>query len=398
MSVQLESITFNHDQATHGHDALNIRRNAAQAVVLPEWQRGVSVAPADSPAAYSLNDVRGNTVSIQVVLRRLDPRITCVQVRALDVKGKSGCLWAIIQALGWDKWFKPPVSSLLGNVDERTVCFGVSNLSGPVLMDLTSHRLDTAGAERDVVGWRWQYRIGCGPWQDFAFSQHEVFAVLSVPTAPWQQQPSGAGNTQLPWVDGLRWACGWGKGAFTANEASAKVTQAIYALGPSVIEYDCPGGGSSQYSWGGFDLTAFLDRLGGGLGNGVYVNCSDCATFVATFANLLGADLWQSRMGWFFQLNPLLAIGSNVWQTACNWGGFSYHEVAWKGACTANENIYDACLQVDGDADPTSAPHTAQLPMDMRFGNVGDGDYRDHLSPSGTCDPQPASRTRRAVS
>ena len=26
------------------------------------------------------------------------------------------------------------------------------------------------------------------------------------------------------------------------------------------------------------------------------------------------------------------------------WPGFSYHEVAWEAACTANDDVYDACL------------------------------------------------------
>ena len=33
---------------------------------------------------------------------------------------------------------------------------------------------------------------------------------------------------------------------------------------------DCPGGGSSHYSFGAFDCTAFLERLRGGPGNGYY--------------------------------------------------------------------------------------------------------------------------------
>jgi hypothetical protein len=397
MSVQMESITFNHDSMGHAHDALNIRRNAAQAVSIPEWQRGVSVAPEDAPAAYSLADVRGNRVTIKAAFRRTAGSSRCVRVRALDIKGRHGCLYAIIVAVGLDKWFRPPRRGLLGSVCEQTVCFGANNLSGDIELDLHHHRLDTAGVERDIVMWRWQYRDGLGPWQDMGFTQHEVFGVTQLPTAPWQQQPSGAGNTQLPWTDALRHACGWARGAHTADEASAKITSAIYALGPGLVEYDCPGGGSSHYSSGQFDLSAFLDRLAGGVGNGVYVNCSDCATFVSTFADLVGADLWQSRMGWGFQLNPLLAIGSPVWQTACGWPGFNYHEVAWAGACTANENIWDACLQVDIDADPTAAPHIGELPRKMRFGNAGDGDYRDRLSPSGACDPQPTSRARRAV-
>jgi len=102
-------------------------------------------------------------------------------------------------------------------------------------------------------------------------------------------------------------------------------------------------------------------------------------------------------MGWSFQLNPILAIGSNTWETACGWGGFYYHEVPWKGACTAADSVYDACLQIDGDADPTSAPHTAMLPTNMVFGTPGSGGYRDKLSPSGNCDPQPGTRQRRSV-
>jgi hypothetical protein len=231
-------------------------------------------------------------------------------------------------------------------------------------------------------------------------TQHRVFAVLQAPTAPWQQTPAAPGNTQLPWSELLAHACTWANGAHTADEAAAAITRAVYALGPAVFEYDCPNGGSSWYSWPDFDATAFLDRLGGGVGNGVYVNCSDCATFVSSCANLVGADVWQSRMGYGFALNELLAIGSSTWQTACGWGGFSYHEVAWKGACTASENVYDACLQVDGDADPTAAPHTPLLPVDMRFGNPGDGDYRDRLCPSSggaSCAPQPGTRARRPV-
>jgi hypothetical protein len=56
---------------------------------------------------------------------------------------------------------------------------------------------------------------------------------------------------------------------------------------------------------------------------------------------------------------------------------------------------------VDADADPTAAPHTALLPVNIRFGNTGDGDYRDRLAtPAGrsNCNPQPATRQRRSVS
>lgn len=396
MSVQLESISFNHDAASHSGDALTIRRNAADAVTVPEWRRGISTQPEDSPAAYALSAVRGRRVTIRAEFRRTGKGPRQVQVRALDMKGRRGCLFAIIESLGLDRWIRPPAASLLGHVREAGITFDGTGHSGSVELELHDHRLDTAGVERDIVLWRWQYRERGGAWQEMGFTQHEVFAVLGVPSAPWQQQPPG-GNSQLPWADALRHACAWARGAATPDDAASRVTAAVYGLGPSIVTYDCPGGGSSHYSAGSFDLTAFLDRLDGGIGNGVYVNCSDCATFVSTMANLVGSDLWQSRMGWGFALHPLLAIGSGTWQTACGWATFNYHEVAWKGGCTANDHVFDACLQVDIDGQPGAPPHAGELPRNMRFGNPGDGDYRDRLSPSGACNPQPGSRARRIV-
>jgi hypothetical protein len=101
-----------------------------------------------------------------------------------------------------------------------------------------------------------------------------------------------------------------------------------------------------------------------------------------------------------FALNPTIAIGSNRWRTACDWGAFNYHEVAWKGACTQDDEVFDACVLVDGDADPTRAPHHPLLPTALRFGRAGEAGYRDRLaSPSGRtqCRPQPATRQRRLI-
>ncbi len=140
------------------------------------------------------------------------------------------------------------------------------------------------------------------------------------------------------------------------------------------------------------------------MGNGPFVNCSDCATFVSTFANVVGCDLWQSIMGKItvpFETNPIETIGSEAVQSPCGWGlGFTFHEVAWTGACRSNDRVYDACLRVM--ADPAGGPGlpTLVLPTDMRFGLPGDGQYRDRLvAPSSRtdCPPQPSTRIRRAV-
>ena len=102
-----------------------------------------------------------------------------------------------------------------------------------------------------------------------------------------------------------------------------------------------------------------------------------------------------------FRLNEVIAIGYTTWAVPFGFG-FSYHEVAWKGACTQNDNIFDACLKVDGDADPTTAPHTALLPLNMLFGDCAAMNYRLRLCPPTAdgcvnCQAQPATRQRRPI-
>ncbi|MCL6451743.1 MAG: hypothetical protein K6T75_10665, partial [Acetobacteraceae bacterium] len=164
------------------------------------------------------------------------------------------------------------------------------------------------------------------------------------------------------------------------------------------------------YTWGDqFLCGEFLERLGGGAGQGEYVNCTDCATFVTTFANILGCELWEMVLGWGFALNEMIAIGSSGFSLPCGdpavpgsgWPAFNYHEVGWKGACSNDGNVFDACLKVDGDADPTDGPpHTPLLPVNMRFAAIGELGYRDRLAaPAGrpNCEPRCNLMRRRSV-
>lgn len=392
MSVRLDAIQLNHDPNTVHNSAINIRKNVAEFVDVPEWRAGISTSAADSRAAYVKKETQGQTLLIKARFDWTGLQGGQVEIRAVDpTSGGSGCLGVIRKLLN------ALFGNVLGEVKARTVQFAGPGVGSWETFELENTRLDQVGVGIRTTHWQWQYREPGGSWTDFDDSRHRIYVLLETPTVPWQQAPYSSSNTQLPWTDVLDKACTWAVGAVDRDTAAQKITAKVYDLGNSVIEYDCPHGGATQYAWPNFDCTAFLDRISGGPGNGQYVNCTDCATFVSTFANALGCDLWQSRMGWGFALNPLLAIGSSVWQTACGWGGFSYHEVPWKDDCQASDPVYDACLQVDGDADPTSAPHTPLLPVNMVFGTPGSGGYRDKLSPSGTCDPQPSSRQRRSV-
>jgi hypothetical protein len=399
MTVRLDAIKLNHDPGTVHDNAINIRKNATTFVDVPEWRAGISVNPEDSPAAYVKKETIGQTLTIQARFRWNSLERERVEIRALDAAvnppGPGGCIGVIIKLIR--QIIRALFGNVLGEVRAKSVGFNGPGLSGWETFELEHSKLDRSGVGIRTTTWRWQYRKVGGPWQDFDTSSHRIYVLLETPSAPWQQAPYASSNTQLPWTDVLDRACAWAILATDRDKAAAQITRQVYDLGNSVIIYDCPGGGGTRYAYPNFDCTAFLERIAGGPGRGQYVNCSDCATFVSTFANAVGCDLWQSRMGWGFDLNPLLAIGSSTWQTACNWGSFSYHEVPWKGACTETEAVYDACLQVDGDADPTSPPHTPLQPANMVFGTPGSGGYRDKLSPSGNCDPQPTSRDRRSV-
>lgn len=426
MSLILLAIKFNHDPNSATHDALNIRKNATQIITVPEWQRGISVNASDSRAAYAIAETLGRAIRIQAKFARIDPQLTSVEVRAVPVSPFAPLISQLevllLSTVGTPQFSfyltlyytllemaRAGRENLLGFVRARRVDF-VNIESAFETFELTEHRLWAQGVGVQNVTWRWQYRrIAAEPWIDFAESKHRIYTVLDVPNQPWQQQPFLLANTSLPWTDVLDYACRWAERTTNFADAAIQVTRAVFELGPAVMEYDCPGLGSSHYTivfpFEAFDCTAFLNLLQGGFGNGRLVNCTDCACVVSTFSNILGCSLFQSRMfsdsGVLFPVNPILAIGSSVWQRPCNFPGFSFHEVAWEGASDENTNVFDACLLVNGAFDPTRPPEIPLLPANLRFGNIFEREYRFRLVPAAgllLCEPQPfTSRQRRPV-
>ena len=385
MSIAVTAITFNHLRGRPESYTLPLRFSEAEPVLLPEWQRGLRFP---SVAAYTGDRLPPvATVLVRLAITADEPRQ--LQVRAL-VRPLVGTF--------------PPPAPLLADLQPRAVVFGVQGDSGwcPFAFDT---RALAAGVDVATLQWVWQFRRnGVDPWVDFDVTVHKVYAVLSESTAPWLVRPAHPSNTSLPRTDVLDFACLWARGAGTVAEAAARVTEAVNRLGGATLSYDALVG-APHYTVLGvprFLCDAFLDRLRGGDGTGPLVNCSDCATIVSTFANLLGADLWQSKMGLVgpgFRLNPILAIGAQNWSTV--FGGFGFHEVAWSGACTERDLVYDACLHVDRDTDPAQPPHTPGLPAGQLFGTPGSGHYRDRIAAPqdrDECAPQPALRVRRPVS
>ncbi len=136
------------------------------------------------------------------------------------------------------------------------------------------------------------------------------------------------------------------------------------------------------------------------------VNCSDCAAFVVSFANILGCELYSSIMGVNFTTREYWAIGRQSW-TPPGWGwGGAFNEVAWSGACGDLDMVFDACLKYGGDDNPIDAVlRTPMLPVAIQFSDGDPGSpflYRERLVPSGAdgyekCESIPFRKKRRSI-
>ena len=350
---EVHSIEFNFD----GSKAIRLFDHIVGIPVpTPEYVVGVR----NEPAAH----VGGRLPHVKVVLRKLGPF--------------NGGAYSI------------GATGNLGGIRRRTVTpvFSGSGLSDPIDFEFM-WPLAKAVAKPDV-SLDWYARPATTPAAPagIGYALHRLYVPLEYPVAPWGDA----------WVAAFDLACGWAAGATTLDGAAGLITERYNSSGR--VSYDTVQG-ATMYGGTTFSLSQMLERLTGGFGLGEKVNCTDSADTVTTLSNLLGCELWESRMESGFYMNPIIAIGYNTWAVPF-WGGFGYHEVAWKGGATANDRLFDGCLKVDGDADPTSDPRTPLLPINMLFGDCTTLDYRLRLCTPATngcaqCQPQTSTRKRRPI-
>lgn len=396
MQVVLEEITFNHDTDSATCDALNIRKNETEFVTTPEWKRTISTLPEHSLAAYAIKEIGKNVITIKARFTRDDLTVTSVEIQAVNVAGDEASLPAhsdqVIPSTVLPP--RPAHSDVLGWVPPQQITFSADG----ELLKLQDSKVSQAGVGTDVIHWQWQYRRDKnGDWQNIGETTHQIHTVLSLPQCPWQQQPYEPDNTQLPWADVLDYACHWAYGTHHANDAAIKLTYSFRELEKVFhIVYDF----SAFYSNPDFDCTSFLGLLKGGLGKGRKLNCSDCATVVSTFANIVGCSLSQSCMSGksiSFITNPIRLFGQTCWQPV----EFVAHEVAWLGECSINDNLFDGAIELDGDNYPARPPQRPLLPRNIPFGGLRDRQYLFRfVSPAdaGGVQPKPkATRQRRSI-
>jgi hypothetical protein len=337
MTISLEAISFNHDPTSSSRDAFTIRKNQNEDVAVPEWNRGMTL-PGDSRAAYSVNQILANGLTIKAQFRRQPADPTTVEIHAT---GRSG--------------------NVLGNVKPRTIAFA-GELSAFELFELDSPPGNPGVGLWDIS---WDWFVAGGLVQTTA---HRVYTILDAPKAPWGQAGSSFSGFQVPWTEVLEHACLAASGAMNVDEAAAKLTRWVYSLGDSKLKYNDYGSGSSCFTIQGmnaFKCTSFLAALSNGRGSKETVNCVDCATILSSFANILGCELSQSQIGFEFQTNLIQKIGSD-YHTA---QPFRFHEVAWKFPAGGSPTVFDCCVQIDGDTNMTDDNFSPILGINFPMGS-----------------------------
>jgi hypothetical protein len=373
MSLQLEAILFNHNWSSATADAFNVRKNECEYIELPEWRRGVSFKPEDSPAAYARDETHGNTLTIKVnfsfdgneerAIRAWDANL---HREPLNGPGLSLSEMDLFENLQINA-----EGNVLGEVTARPLMLNPGE-TGFQSFDLESVRLWDAGVSVSAIVWRWQYCVaGTDDWIDFAITTHRIYTVLNVPKKPWLQE-NVPGSTQLPWLDVLDYACEWAAGAQDTDEAATRITIRVNEFGDQ--GKICYGEGSAYYTDEDlFDCGSFLNLLNGRPGKGDSVNCDDCAAIVSTFANSVGCDLAQMCIDVVaddqndFGLKPHRRIGI---QDEIKVSTFGYHMVAAEG-CGDDSEVFDACLKIGGDPEE---PTIFSAPANLLFSN-GKGGY-----------------------
>ena len=381
-NVDISAVQFNLVSSSSSSDALDIRKNMNKAINVPEWVPERNTA-AESPAAYSIAGAGSNPVTIKAKFVITSPDRLQVQIKA-DAGG------------------------VLGAIDPFSVNFS-NGTSTPefVSISLPHHTIGANGILKEDIKWQWKYKLPDRDWTAMTATNHRIYVILKEPGRPWEQTGFPA-NNQLPWTDVLDFSCEWAAGKTTPDDAATAITEKVNGLLNLIYDKD---GGRSKYTeilsmnLSNFLCTDFIEYLKYGTGKGNIVNCTDCATIVTSFANVLGCNLIEAIMhGGInprtgrpipFKCNKIISIGFTNWDYPFPPDNqFAYHEIAWKDATGVDNFIFDACLKINSGNDPWSDPGSstdALLPTNIQFSTKGlppapvqppfyDMSYRERLS------------------
>jgi hypothetical protein len=298
VSLELNTITFNHDFSDKSVSALNIRRNKDEEIFpihpIPEYNREVPRETWQSCATYAITETRGQSVFIRVSFGIPSPSNVTYEVRA------GG-------------------GSIMGELNPFQVVF---NGTATASVDIPLSQRTFREIGRHDITWEWQYRqLGTSSWESLATTSHRIYLIINVPASPWTQVPSDPRN---PWTDLLDDCCVIASGSRNDIEAAKKVTKGIYGL--NNLRYDIKSGSPRYYvQFPTFELTNWIDyALKGNAPNDVIfcegtaqehndfwiVNCHDCAGALTLMSKVVGAQVDYYYHGpTFGYLNYVVPIG-----------------------------------------------------------------------------------------
>jgi len=257
-----------------------------------------------------------------------------------------------------------------------------------------------------ILDFVFEYKNQEGVWKKIGIQKnknHIVFTILDKPVEPWGD--GSAPEKCRPWVSVLKRLCGnWAKGQTDKDSAASLMVEKAFKSG---FKYDTTQG-ASFYTTGTnqmyVELLMWNNKLDNKPDRGELVNCTDCASIVTSLANMVGCELYSSRFdnsqGGGFWCHKVISIGVPGWKYPFEdhyggtKGGFSYHEIGWKGSCSETDDIFDACLKVALD------PDTKPAQDDIFASDMGYSKYEPKLVISidrSDVKPDQSKRIRRQV-
>lgn len=286
----------------------------------PEWIEGSPHLPAAFAAA---NPAQG--IGMLVTLRSSEP---------------SGRIELRATRIGGGGTFVTPI----GDVVRTTVDFRGGTEASVVCRAALSRRV----VGLDTVRWRWEMDDGSG-WTAIGITEHEIAVTLGQPTAPWGTS-TGRALTR-PWWEVLEHACDVARGATTVEDAATAIAARALAGWRGAYEWK----DSQNYATNAletparFDCAAFLRLLAGDPRMAEFVDCSDLAAVVSTFANVLGCSLQQAVIKGPLTVNPFLPAGHTTWHGRTDAG---LHEVTMARLPRGTMQIWDGCMLLSHDRAP----------------------------------------------
>lgn len=233
-------------------------------------------------------------------------------------------------------------------------------MTDKVVMRLDASPVEKVGRYDVTLKWKFEAKEGT-TWKAIPGATQEavvrLYGVLG--------NEIGTTAPNLPWVAVVDAATKKVAG-MTNDPAEVRKILVSLVYEDLALRYDRRNGASfytsytSGYTGARFWLGNFLKRSAGNK-----VNCTDCASILTTYANMVGAPLKYAIIlgapgtsG--FSLNPIMGIGSTTFGSPFDSGrmAFSYHAV---GSIDGAKTIDDATLALDGDSDPKTAPQTKLL-------------------------------------